>query len=76
MLLISGDADVSTLEHSVAMFRMLGGGIMGDMGNPLPASRLAILPATSHTAIIDQVDLLEGFIAPFLAGEVPKGMFE
>ena len=76
VLLISGDADVSTLEHSVAMFRLLGGGIMGDMGNPLPASRLAILPATSHTAIIDQVDLLEGFIAPFLAGEVPKGMFD
>jgi pimeloyl-ACP methyl ester carboxylesterase len=76
VLLISGDADVSTLEHSVAMFRLLGGGIMGDMGNPLPASRLAILPATSHTAIIDQVDLLEGFIAPFLAGETPKGMFE
>ena len=76
VLLISGDADVSTLEHSVAMFRLLGGGIMGDMGNPLPASRLAILPATSHTAIIDQVELLEGFIAPFLAGEVPKGMFD
>ena len=76
VLLISGDADVSTLEHSVAMFRLLGGGIMGDMGNPLPASRLAILPATSHTAIIDQVDLLEGFIAPFLAGEMPKGMFD
>lgn len=76
VLIISGDADVSTLEHSVAMFRLLGGGIMGDMGNPLPASRLAILPATSHTAIIDQVDLLEGFITPFLDGEVPKGMFE
>jgi pimeloyl-ACP methyl ester carboxylesterase len=76
VLIISGDADVSTLEHSVAMFRLLGGGIMGDMGNPLPASRLAILPATSHTAIIDQVDLLEGFIQPFLAGETPKGMFE
>jgi pimeloyl-ACP methyl ester carboxylesterase len=76
VLIISGDADVSTLEHSVAMFRLLGGGAMGDMGNPLPASRLAILPATSHTAIIDQVDLLEGFIEPFLAGETPKGMFE
>lgn len=76
VLMIGGDADVTTLEHMVAMFRLLGGGAMGDMGNPLPASRLAILPATSHTAIIDQVDLLDGFIAPFLAGEVPKGMFE
>mgnify|MGYP003547251805 CR=1 FL=1 len=58
VLIIAGDADVVTLEHSVALFRLLGGGIMGDMGKPLPASRLAILPATSHTAVITQPDLL------------------
>jgi pimeloyl-ACP methyl ester carboxylesterase len=76
VLIISGDADVSTLEHAVAMFRLLGGGEMGDMGVPLSASRLAVLPATSHTAVINQVDLLYGFIEPFLQGETPKGMFE
>jgi pimeloyl-ACP methyl ester carboxylesterase len=76
VLLIAGDADVVTLEHTVAMFRLLGGGVIGDMGQPLPASRLAILPATSHTAVIDQTDLLMGFIEPFLAGETPKGMFD
>jgi pimeloyl-ACP methyl ester carboxylesterase len=76
VLIISGDADVATLEHSVAMFRLLGGGVMGDMGKPLPASRLAVMPATSHTAVIGQVDLLIGFIEPFLKGETPKGMFE
>ena len=76
VLIISGDADVATLEHSVAMFRLLGGGFMGDMGKPLAASRLAILPGTSHTAIITQTDLLLGFIEPFLKGEVPKGFFE
>jgi pimeloyl-ACP methyl ester carboxylesterase len=76
VLLIAGDADVVTLEHIVAMFRLLGGGAMGDMGQPLPASRLAILPATSHTAVIGQVDLLMGFIEPFLRGETPKGMFD
>jgi len=75
VLIITGDADVATLEHSVAMFRLLGGGGMGDMGQPLPASRLAVLPATSHTAIITQVDLLHGFIEPFLKGETPKGLF-
>jgi pimeloyl-ACP methyl ester carboxylesterase len=75
-LIISGDADVATLEHSVALFRLLGGGVMGDMGKPLPASRLAILPATSHTAVITQVDLLLGFIEPFLTGKTPKGFFE
>jgi pimeloyl-ACP methyl ester carboxylesterase len=76
ILIISGDADVATLEHSVALFRLLGGGAMGDMGKPLAASRLAILPATSHTAVIDQTDLLMGFIGPFLKGETPKGFFE
>ncbi len=76
VLLIAGDADVVTLEHVVAMFRLLGGGAMGDMGRPLPASRLAILPATSHTAVIGQTDLLMAFIEPFLKGETPKGMFD
>mgnify|MGYP000070031925 CR=1 FL=1 len=76
ILIISGDADVATLEHSVALFRLLGGGVMGDMGKPLPASRLAILPATSHTAVIGQTDLLLGFIEPFLRGETPKSFFE
>ncbi|WP_163267730.1 alpha/beta fold hydrolase [Chelativorans alearense] len=76
VLIIAGDADGSTLEHNVEMFRLLGGGIMGDTGEPLPASRLAILPATSHTALIGQVDLMMAFIGPFLAGEVPKGWFD
>ena len=76
VLIIAGDADVTTLEHSVAMFRLLGGGVMGDMGTPLPASRLAIMPATSHTAVITQTDLLHSLIEPFLKGVTPKGMFE
>jgi len=76
VLIITGDADVATLEHSVAMFRLLGGGAMGDMGKPLAASRLAVMPATSHTAVIGQSDLLHAFIEPFLKGETPKGMFE
>lgn len=73
ILIIAGDADVSTLEHNLALFRLLGGGVMGDMGVPLPASRFAVLPATSHTAVIGQTDLLYGFIEPFLRGETPVG---
>jgi len=75
VLIMAGDADVSTLEHNVALFRLLGGGGMGDMGQPLPASRLAILPATSHTAVINQPQTLAVFIEAFLKGETPKGMF-
>ena len=76
VLILAGDADVATLEHSVAMFRLLGGGAMGDLGKPLSASRLAVLPATSHTAVIGQADLMMEFIAPFLAGETPPGWFD
>jgi hypothetical protein len=43
---------------------------------PRPVLLLTILPATSHTAVITQVDLLHGFIEPFLKGQTPKGFFE
>lgn len=76
VLIIAGDADVTTLEHNARMFRLLGGGEMGDLGKPLPASRLAILPASSHTSIIGQTGLLMDIITPFLAGETPKGWFD
>jgi pimeloyl-ACP methyl ester carboxylesterase len=74
VLIIAGDADGVTLEHTTKMFRLLGGGVIGDMGKPLPAARLAIMPATSHTAVITQTDLLHAFIEPFLEGVTPKGM--
>ncbi|UXN75104.1 alpha/beta hydrolase [Devosia sp. A8/3-2] len=76
ILIIAGDADVSTLEHNVALFRLLGGGVMGDMGEPLPASRPAVLPATSHTAVINQTALLHALIEPFLKGETPVGFMQ
>jgi pimeloyl-ACP methyl ester carboxylesterase len=73
VLIVAGNAGVATLEHSVALFRLVGG---GDMGKPLRASRLAVLPASSHTAVVCQTELLHAVIAPFLEGETPKGMFE
>jgi pimeloyl-ACP methyl ester carboxylesterase len=73
VLIVAGDADFATLDHYVDMFGLLGGGVMGDMGQPLSTSRLAILPASSHTAVIGQTDLLMEFVGPFLAGETPKG---
>jgi pimeloyl-ACP methyl ester carboxylesterase len=46
-LLIVGDSDAIRLEHAVEMFRILGGGVMGDLAG-LPKSRLAVLPGTTH----------------------------
>jgi hypothetical protein len=34
------------------------------------------MPATAHTAVITQPDMLHAFIEPFLKGQVAKGMFE
>lgn len=76
ILIIQGDADIVDHGHTLAMFRLLGGGVMGDQGKPLPGSRLAILPGTSHTAIMGQGALLDALIEPFLDGETPKGWFE
>lgn len=76
ILIIQGDADIVDHEHTLSMFRLLGGGVMGDQGKPLPESRLAILPATSHTAIMGQTELLRSLIEPFLDGKTPRGWFE
>ena len=40
------------------------------------ASRLAVLPATSHTSVTTQPELLHALIEPFLKGTTPKSMFE
>jgi len=71
-LLIVGDADAVRLEHAVEMFRLLGGGAMGDMAG-LSRARLAVLPGTTHfmppgSGMLDHADLLLAVILTFLAG--------
>jgi pimeloyl-ACP methyl ester carboxylesterase len=70
MLLIAGDADVVTLEHMVELYRLLGGGGMGDLSG-LPASQLAILPGTTHFippghGLLDRAEWLLPMIRAFL----------
>jgi len=65
ILLIIGDSDIVTPEHAVAMFRLLGGGVLGDLA-PMPASQLAVLPGTSHIGITGRADALMTMLPPFL----------
>ncbi len=65
ILLIVGDSDIVTPEHAAAVFRLLGGGVLGDL-TPMPATRLAILPGTSHIGITERADMLMTMIPPFL----------
>lgn len=64
-LLIIGDADLVRPEHTVEMFRLLGGGVPGD-DIELPPAQLAVLPGTSHVGVLDRVDWLSSMIVAFL----------
>jgi pimeloyl-ACP methyl ester carboxylesterase len=66
-LILIGDADGTRLEHAVEMFRRLGGGIFGDLAPDLPASQLAILPATTHVGMLERADQISQMVTAFLA---------
>lgn len=70
-LLIIGDSDIVRPEHAVEMFRLLGGGVFGDIAG-LPNSQLAVLPGTTHVAVVQRADLLLAIIPPFLDAPMPE----
>ncbi|MCK9278292.1 MAG: alpha/beta hydrolase [Methanoculleus sp.] len=70
-LVIIGDSDVVRPEHAVEMFRLLGGGVPGDIAG-LPASRLAVLPGTTHVTLVDRTDWLLSMIGEFLDAPVQE----
>ncbi len=72
VLLIIGDSDLIRPEHAVEFFRLLGGGVFGDMA-PMPNSQLAILPGTSHVTVVDRAALLLPMITTFLDAPMPEG---
>ena len=69
-LLIAGDSDIVRPEHAVELFRLLGGGVIGDLAG-LPKSQLAILPGTTHVTLAERVDLMIPAIVPFLDAAIP-----
>jgi pimeloyl-ACP methyl ester carboxylesterase len=70
-LLVVGDADIVRPEHTAEMFRLLGGGGPGDLGD-LPPSQLAVLPGTSHVGLLERTAWLASMILPFLDGADPR----
>ena len=72
MFFIHGDADGVRLEHIAEMYRLKGGGdIHGDM-RPRPASRLAILPNTTHVSLMDRRQIIVPMIIDFLDDKPQK----
>lgn len=71
-LIIIGDSDLIRPEHAVEMFRLLGGGVFGDVAG-LPKSQLAILPGTTHVSLVSRADWLVSMVTEFLDAPVTKG---
>jgi pimeloyl-ACP methyl ester carboxylesterase len=70
MLIVLGDSDGIRLEHAIELFKLRGGGVMGDLAG-MPESQLAVLPGTSHfvppgVGLLDRTDWLLAMIPPFL----------
>jgi pimeloyl-ACP methyl ester carboxylesterase len=75
-LLIIGDSDAIRLEHAVELFRLLGGGVMGDLAG-LPNSQLAVLPGTAHfvppgSGVLDRAAWLVSMMGEFLDAPMPE----
>jgi pimeloyl-ACP methyl ester carboxylesterase len=76
-LIVLGDSDGVRLEHAVELFKLLGGGVMGDLSG-MPRSQLAVLPGTSHFVppgfgLLDRAEWLGAMIRPFLDAPMPEG---
>jgi len=71
MFFIHGDADGVRLEHVSEMFRLKGGEIFGDL-RPRSASRLAILPNTTHITLMERTAVIVPMVNDFFDAKPQK----
>ena len=71
ILIMVGDSDIVRPEHVVEMFRLVGGGVVGDLVG-LPASQLAILPGTTHVTVVYRADWVTSMTNEFLNAPMPE----
>lgn len=71
VLFIHGDADGVRLDHIAEMFRLKDGEIFGDL-RPRSASRLAVLPDTTHTTLMLRRSIIVPMINDFLGQAAPS----
>jgi pimeloyl-ACP methyl ester carboxylesterase len=71
MFFIHGDADGVRLEHISEMFRLKGDEIFGDL-RPRSASRLAILPNTTHITLMERMTTIVPMMNDFFDAKPQK----
>jgi pimeloyl-ACP methyl ester carboxylesterase len=71
-LLVMADSDAMRPEHMVELFRLLGGGVPGDLTG-LPKSQLAVIPGATHVSLVtERADLLLAVSSAFLDAPMPQ----
>ncbi|GAB2688567.1 alpha/beta fold hydrolase [Nocardia thraciensis] len=63
---VIADSDIVRPEHAVEVFRLLGGGVMGDTPAGQPDSELGIIPGASHVTGVHRTELLAPMVTSFL----------
>lgn len=71
MFFVHGDADGVRFDHIAEMYRLKGGDLHGDM-QPHPASRLAILPETTHVTLMARMTTIVPMVNDFLDAKPQK----
>ena len=71
MFFIHGDADGVRLDYIAEAFRLKGGEVPGDM-RPRSASRLAILPDTTHVRLMNRRQTIVPMVNDFLDAKPSK----
>jgi pimeloyl-ACP methyl ester carboxylesterase len=71
MFFIHGDADGVRVEHIAEMFRLKGGEVHGDL-RPRSASRLAVLPNTTHVTLMERMPLIVPMVNDFFDAKPQK----
>lgn len=76
-MILLGDSDGIRLEHALELFKLLGGGVMGDLQG-MPTAQLAVLPGTAHFVppghgLLDRADWVLELSLPFLDAPVAGG---
>ena len=76
-MIVLGDSDGVRLEHAVELFKLRGGGVMGDLAG-MPDAQLAVLPGTTHFippgfGVLDRAAWLLPMVAAFLDAPMPEG---
>jgi pimeloyl-ACP methyl ester carboxylesterase len=71
MFFIHGDADGVRLEHIAEMFRLKGEEIYGDL-RPRSASRLAVLPNTTHVTLMERMPVIVPMVNDFFDAKPQK----